>query len=159
MKTTPRHQKIIQILEKYGLASVSDLAGQLCVSENTIRNDLDALAEQGLLMRTHGGAAPLRVGLPPGLRPQGGLVSDRANEIVAYALTWIQDGDSLILDGSLLCVMLVERMTHFKNLRVITPSLSVAYLLAQQPTTNAPRFWQVGQLATRIASRASSRFP
>jgi DeoR family transcriptional regulator of aga operon len=33
-----------------------DLVGRFGVSQATIRSDLDALAAQGLLVRTHGGA-------------------------------------------------------------------------------------------------------
>jgi DeoR/GlpR family transcriptional regulator of sugar metabolism/ABC-type sugar transport system substrate-binding protein len=125
-------------LEERGEVSVTELASDLGVSQNTIRNDLDTLAEQGLVARTHGGATIARAVLPSPLRPQATFLSpnerDKATCIADYAVSWIRDGDSLILDDSGLCVLMAERMAHFSRLRVITNSLAIAYVLAQEPS-------------------------
>ena len=47
---------IIHLMQKEQELSVKDLSVLLDVSEMTIRRDLDALEEQGLINRTHGGA-------------------------------------------------------------------------------------------------------
>ena len=51
-----RRQAILQRVSRQGRVSVADLSRQFGVSEVTIRADLQALAVQGLLVRTHGGA-------------------------------------------------------------------------------------------------------
>ena len=51
-----RKEKILAILEESKTASVSMLAEEFSVSEKTIRRDLTALEEKGLLVRTRGGA-------------------------------------------------------------------------------------------------------
>ena len=51
-----RKQKILDILEESKTASVSMLAEEFKVSDKTIRRDLTALEEKGLLIRTRGGA-------------------------------------------------------------------------------------------------------
>lgn len=51
-----RHEIILKQLEQFDEISVLELAEQLQVSVETIRRDLNALAKQNLLHRTHGGA-------------------------------------------------------------------------------------------------------
>ena len=136
MRPTRRQQDIFSLLEEKNSASVSELASRFSVSENTIRNDLDALAEQGLVERTHGGVMLPQFQLPPQLRPHGSNLNPSAIHIVRYATAWIENGDSLILGDSQLCVLLAECMHHLKNLRVITTSMAAAYTLAQEPTNS-----------------------
>jgi DeoR/GlpR family transcriptional regulator of sugar metabolism/ABC-type sugar transport system substrate-binding protein len=60
MKTNPRLERIVSLLDERGFLSVGEL-GQLCgVSEMTIRRDLEALDHQKRIQRTYGGAVSLR---------------------------------------------------------------------------------------------------
>ncbi len=56
MTTYERRQSLLDILRKQPGLSVPELAATLDVSEGTVRNDLNALEQQGLLTRVHGGA-------------------------------------------------------------------------------------------------------
>ena len=56
MRFSPRHQQILDILMVNESATVSELSAQLQVSTVTVRTDLNFLAEQGDVVRTHGGA-------------------------------------------------------------------------------------------------------
>ncbi|WP_378145120.1 substrate-binding domain-containing protein [Cnuibacter sp. UC19_7] len=51
-----RRERILAQLREKGSVSVSVLARQLGVSELTVRRDVNALAQQGLVTRVHGGA-------------------------------------------------------------------------------------------------------
>lgn len=51
-----RRERILAQLREHGSVSVSALARQLGVSELTVRRDVNALAQQGLVTRVHGGA-------------------------------------------------------------------------------------------------------
>ena len=51
-----RQQRILEILREEFTIRSSNLSELLCVSEMTIRRDLDALEQSGLVERTHGGA-------------------------------------------------------------------------------------------------------
>lgn len=134
MNTKFRQRKILEHLEQAETASVTELADMLDVSENTIRNDLDALASENLLTRTHGGATLFKDKIPHNLRPSGATSTPYTSPIIKYALSWVNDGDSLILSDDPLCVLLAEELLCCRNLRVITPSLAIAYILAQEPT-------------------------
>ena len=57
MKQTQRHDAIIELVKKQGYVSTEELVEQFAVSPQTIRRDINQLAEQGMLRRTHGGAA------------------------------------------------------------------------------------------------------
>ncbi|WP_027417731.1 DeoR/GlpR family DNA-binding transcription regulator [Aneurinibacillus terranovensis] len=51
-----RHQRIIDMLDSNRIVSVSEIKANLQVTDMTIRRDLKALEEKGLLTRVHGGA-------------------------------------------------------------------------------------------------------
>ena len=56
MLAEQRHQYILAQVTKTGALSVAELVRELNVSRETIRRDLNALAERGLIVTTHGGA-------------------------------------------------------------------------------------------------------
>ncbi len=56
MLAEQRHQYILSELDKHGALAVGDLVCALAVSRETVRRDLNALAERGLVTMTHGGA-------------------------------------------------------------------------------------------------------
>ena len=60
MLATERHRKILSYLEAKGTARTVDLAEALQVTDETIRRDLQLLAESHLVGRVHGGATSLK---------------------------------------------------------------------------------------------------
>lgn len=58
MSKYARLNALLELLAARGELDVDDAAAELAVSAATIRRDLDTLAEQQLLTRTHGGAVP-----------------------------------------------------------------------------------------------------
>ncbi|MBQ8311550.1 MAG: DeoR/GlpR transcriptional regulator [Clostridia bacterium] len=67
-----RQEKIFAILNKRGSASIEQLRQEIFASEATLRRDLTQMEQEGLLIRTWGGAvstsniqsAPLRLCVP-----------------------------------------------------------------------------------------------
>lgn len=132
-----RKAKILSVLTERGTIDVHDLATQLDLSAMTIRRDLNTLAEQGLLVRTHGGA------ILPGLdeRPVSfaGKAAQRseAKEAIAQrAAREIQDGDVIFMDCGSTVFALCAFIRH-KFITVITNSLPiVAELITSNVTLN-----------------------
>jgi DeoR/GlpR family transcriptional regulator of sugar metabolism len=60
MPTNNRLDQIVNLVEERGFLSVGDLSQILDVSEMTIRRDLNRLDSEKRILRTYGGAAPLR---------------------------------------------------------------------------------------------------
>jgi DeoR family fructose operon transcriptional repressor len=59
MLPATRRRTITELVSENGGRSVDDLSSELDVSEATIRRDLGALADKGLIERSHGGAVPV----------------------------------------------------------------------------------------------------
>lgn len=57
MKQTQRHDAIIELVKKQGYVGTEELVEQFAVSPQTIRRDLNDLAERKMILRHHGGAA------------------------------------------------------------------------------------------------------
>ena len=84
VRSNERWGKIISLVETYGYLSVRELSQQCAVSEITIRRDLEALSEQKRILRTHGGAAPLKTHQESGVGAAevAGMVSEVQPAIV-----------------------------------------------------------------------------
>ncbi|MGX2947501.1 DeoR/GlpR family DNA-binding transcription regulator [Frederiksenia canicola] len=96
-----RHRAILAFLEKYDEASVQELAGQFMVSVETIRRDLNALAKQGVLHRTHGGAVSSKnrdIGRSFQVRQR--INSEAKKSIAENALDHFFEGAVIGLDAS-----------------------------------------------------------
>jgi DeoR/GlpR family transcriptional regulator of sugar metabolism len=129
-----RVRKIVDAVREAGRLSVTELAELTGASEMTIRRDLDALAEQGVLERYRGGARSLllRGEEPPfALRAQDGLDSKR--RIAAEVAGMLGDGESVLLDSGTTCLE-VARALQDRRLTVMPLSLHAANAL-----TGAPR--------------------
>ena len=128
MKTGPRRQQILNLLEETGSLDVGDLADRFAVSVVTIRKDLDDLDRQGLLQRTFGGAVfshRSRFNRSFLERTSQHLREKRA--IAAAALEYIKDGDTIILDAGTTTLALAQLLKqHVKSAFIITCSVPVA---------------------------------
>lgn len=128
MLTEVRRNRVLEMVRQRGFASLPDLAGELKVSESTIRRDLAALEESGEAKRTHGGV--FYTGPSPKLphfdqREQTHW--DKKRAIARAASELIEDGETLILDGGSTTYELA-RLLIGRPLHVVTNSLPVANL-------------------------------
>ncbi|GHB49175.1 LacI family transcriptional regulator [Streptomyces xanthochromogenes] len=69
MHAEDRHQAILRRLRERGSLRVTDFAEELKVSAVTVRRDVEALAERGLVARVHGGALLPEVSSPTAAQP------------------------------------------------------------------------------------------
>jgi len=125
-----RHRKIQQLLREHGTASVEFLASALGVSDMTVRRDLQQLADEDRVVRTHGGAAPAEQVLFefPFLR-HAEQNREQKRRIAARAATLIENGQSLMLDSGTTTLALARHLSQYKRLTVITTSLPIAAAL------------------------------
>lgn len=125
MKFQTRKQLIIQEIERNGIVDVKPLAEKLNVSEITVRRDLDALAVEGLLLRTHGGAVKISLSqLPVSFAQKSAVNADLKDEICQKAANLIQENEVVFLD----CGSTVFRICPFirnKKIHVVTNSLPI----------------------------------
>ena len=107
-----RHERILDILSKESVISVTNLSNILGVAKETVRKDLKILAEQGKVIRIHGGAAR--------------RVAERASRL-------IYENESIIIEGSTtnlaLCEALMNTPEKLRSLSIITNSVKIAHML------------------------------
>jgi len=110
-----------------GQITVGDLSKRFKTSEVTIRNDLKALNQRGLIRRAHGGAVKVgTVSMDPSLKIKAELHADEKRRIGAAAAEMINDGDSVILDSGTTTHQIARQIKHKKDLKVITNGLNIA---------------------------------
>jgi DeoR family fructose operon transcriptional repressor len=128
-----RRQEIVNVLSEAGQLSVLELSDRFDVSEVTIRQDLQALSEQGLLQRTRGGALSINA-LPEfsyDVRQQQKSVEKRL--IGQTAASLVHYGDIIFLDASTTAHAIVPHLKKLSELTVITNSLKIAMSLLDAP--------------------------
>ncbi len=131
MSQTVRQHQIISLLREVQASTVLDLAGHFQVSDETIRRDLKALAESGVVEKFHGGVRLNEVGweAPFERRLQEQVVAKR--RMAAAAAELIEDDASILLDNSSsACFLARELAIKRRRLTAITFSVEVASLLS-----------------------------
>jgi len=136
MTTYERRQSLLDLLRKQPGLRVPEIASALGISEGTVRNDLNALQNEGKLTRFHGGAVLVEQ-RNFGNTSFASRHRDHAveKEIIARtASDLVQDGDSILLDASSTIYYFALALENKQHLRVVTNGLDVARLLAQNPS-------------------------
>lgn len=133
MLANQRKSKILDILKEDGSAKVVNLAKIFKVTEVTIRQDLEKLEDEGLLVREHGGA------FLPDVSSQVQSLSlanqDNLNlkeSIAQKAIQYIESGDTIILDSGSTTTEIAKKLKGYKNLTVITNALNIALMLGTE---------------------------
>jgi DeoR/GlpR family transcriptional regulator of sugar metabolism len=127
-----REQTILTTLRSCGRVAVNDLARQLGVSAVTVRKDLDSLERRSLLRRVRGGA--VGAGGPNEGSFETRLRDSRTTKqaIARAAAELVEDGDVIAIDSSTTAFYLTYELLDRRNLLVVTNSLRVTTLLAEQ---------------------------
>ncbi len=125
-----RRRAIAEVVQAQGRVTVAELSQRFGVSEVTIRADLQTLAEQKLLVRTHGGAVAL--GSEAGdlaltLRRQRQV--KEKSRIGRAGAEWIANGDAVFLDSSSTSLAIAYHLKQHRYVTVVTNSLEVAHEL------------------------------
>ena len=109
MLAQQRQQAIHDMVQRQGGVRVADLVREFGVSDITIRRDLEALADRGLVAKVHGGAAPAR---PATRRDEPGFAAkldrQRAEKeaIAARAARLVAPGTAIALSaGTTTCLL------------------------------------------------------
>lgn len=135
MTHTDRHDKILKIVELLRTVSVQELKDRLDVSDVTIRKDLSYLEDQGMILRTHGGARLAQDvnrmrNLATRERDNPGLKRAIANK----AASLIQEGDTVYLDSGSTCQALAENLRdQRRSVRIVTNALPIMNIVADCP--------------------------
>ncbi len=125
----PRQAALLRLVGDRGFGTVENLAGHFGVSSQTIRRDIIALTERGLLQRFHGGAGPagaVRLGHAEKL----GRQPDAKARIGAMVVHEIPQGASIFLDVGTTIEAIAAALAGRRDLRVFTNNMIAALRLA-----------------------------
>ncbi len=128
-----RHKYILDSLQRNGFVRLSDLAAELGVTMVTIRKDVKALEQEGLLYKVHGSARRADPHVSDlELDTKESINRDVKHDIGRKAVELINDNDSIIVaSGSTIYAFMEELLANpRKNLNVVTPFLRLGILFA-----------------------------
>lgn len=150
-KKVTRQKSIIEQLSHTPSMRVSELAQALDVTNETIRRDLEELAEQNIISRTYGGAL-LRQAVEPALNERHKAhIAERA-AIGKQAVKQLVDAKVLMIGSGATTVEVAKRIAFEMNhVTVITHSFGVATALSFNPTIEVimtPGHYHGGEGAT-----------
>jgi DeoR/GlpR family transcriptional regulator of sugar metabolism len=135
LKIDQRRKRILDILSRNGQVWVSELSAELGATPVTIRSDLAALGEEGLLERITGGALPrVRNLLSRGGQPRHPENREVKLRIAAAAARLILDGETLFINSGTTAYYTARELKVRKNLKVVTNSIPVALELGDIPS-------------------------
>jgi DeoR/GlpR family transcriptional regulator of sugar metabolism len=125
-----RHKIILREINLHNKVLSNDLSEQLIVSEDTIRRDLNELAEQGLVLKVHGGAMSKTFHYP--FNGQNQVYALEAKQIIADKAIGLFKKDMLILiEGGTTIMEIVKKIPDDLQATFLTVSPQVALTLAE----------------------------
>ena len=110
-----RFSRILALVDQEGSVKIADLVQRLDISESTVRRDLAAMDEKGMLVKVHGGAISLN-------RPQVTVrdesigkrkaqFTEEKRRIAKYAASLIQPNDLVFLDAGTTTELLLDYLS------------------------------------------------
>lgn len=129
-----RHSFIVKQLNLHNKVLSSDLSIQLNVSEDTVRRDLNELAEDGKLLKVHGGALSKSFHFTIQDTEVYELSSKRI--IAKKAVSLLKDGMTILTGGGTSMLEFARLIPDNIQITVFTISPLVALELNEHPTVN-----------------------
>ena len=127
-------QYVLHLLESRDYVQVRELSQAFAVSEVTVRSDLTALAQQGLVARIRGGVRALQVGQSEvGFDLRLRLEVERKRAIGRAAAAMVDEGEAVALDASTTAYYMALELRSKRELVVVTNGLLIATALADAP--------------------------
>lgn len=129
-----RRQRVFEVVLARHTVGVVELAELFDVSPMTIRRDLQALEEQGLVEAVHGGArssmqSPFELSFA-----QRELVNAEAKRAIGrLAASLVSDGEAVALDASTTTVQVARNLTGRQRVTVVTNGIKAAAELGHRP--------------------------
>ena len=135
MLAEERRFQIREILAAQRTVSASHLCDRLHVTPATIRRDLAVLQQEGVLVRSHGGAVSRMssTSFQPSYDSLLKSNSEAKQQIARAAADLILDGDTIFLEGSTTVLELARLLSHRQRLTVVTNSPSIVCELQRSP--------------------------
>jgi len=135
MNPNPRQLTLLAFVQNQGSVTVEQLADRLGVTLQTVRRDVQRLADQGLLARFHGGVrVPSSTIENIGRQQRENLNKAGKLRIARTIAANVPNDCSLILNIGTTTECVAAALLHHCGLRVVTNNLNVATTLSTNPS-------------------------
>lgn len=128
-----REGVILARLADDGALTVASLATDLGVSEVTIRTDLRSLEEQGMLVRTRGGARP---STQKHILQRQRINVEEKERIAAAAASLVTDDDTVMIEAGTTTALIVRFLAGRRGVQIVTNSTLVFSNARLNPALN-----------------------
>ena len=134
MLTEHRRQVILERIHSRKAVKTSELSETFAVSPMTIRNDLNALAEQGQLMRVHGGAVVRQwLTTEPSYNDKADINRREKEAIGRQAATLVEEGMAVFVGNGTTTIEIIRHLPQDRHFSVFTNALNHAFEVSQLP--------------------------
>lgn len=139
MTPQQRLNVVLELVSERGSVSITDISAALDVSVATVRRDLNTLAEQGLVTRTHGGASSLGSGYELPLQYKISRQAEAKTAIARAVAELVAPGSAVGLNGGTTTSEVARALGRSERLRrsdgsagitIVTNALNIAYELS-----------------------------
>ncbi|WP_372658837.1 DeoR/GlpR family DNA-binding transcription regulator [Hydrogenophaga sp.] len=131
MNLNPRHTQLLDAVRAQGPLTIEALAERFDVTLQTVRRDVQRLAEAGLLARFHGGVRmPGSTTENIAYRQRQAMHSEAKKRIARSIAQRVPNGCSLVMNIGTTIEAVAHELLQHRGLRVITNNLHVAALLS-----------------------------
>lgn len=136
MLKNDRLNKILRDLNKHGSITVQNLSKNFNVTPETIRRDLETLENENKLKRVYGGAILIDENIPEfDLITRKTINIEKKISLATITTDFVKEGSMIALDDSTTNVEISKSLIkQFNNISCITNSLSIAQILATNPS-------------------------
>ena len=134
MTSAARRERILELIKACGYMAIDDLLAHFRVTPQTLRSDLNRLADDGRLIRHHGGAS-----MPSSVANSSYALRHtefaREKALIAQRLAqWLPDRCSLFVSLGTTMLAVAQGLQSRMALKVMTNNLEAAQALAAQPS-------------------------
>ena len=129
-----RHGAMLKLVNTYGFMSIEDLSRRFALTPQTIRRDINAMSDQGLLQRYHGGAGMRSSVENVAYTTRQILCLQEKKRIARRVAECIPDRASLFVNIGTTTEEVARALLDHDQLRVITNDLNVALILSANTT-------------------------
>lgn len=118
-----RRNEIVELLHQSGTQQVQTLSEYFQTSPLTIRRDLAELEKQGIIERIYGGARLKKAPEPlPDFADKQAIHNYEKEQIAQYALSYIQDGDTIFMNSGTTILQLLKLLNH-RAINIVTNNI------------------------------------
>lgn len=130
MAQSQRHEQIVALVKQRGFMSIDELVAECNVTPQTIRRDLNVLADSGAISRYHGGAGTAANAENTPYTDRKTQNSEVKERIATAVADMIPDGASLFINIGTTTELVATKLLNHKNLHVVTNNIHVASILS-----------------------------